>query len=147
VIVPYPLPLAWLWVETMVDAAGMAPKVPDQSEIPADGGPSRALVADASRPPVRWLTYGPHAHRVTGARVCLMTPEGPRFELRACGEPRKAVLDGVEAMNLTRGFDSLGDPLTVAVVPICTERAWYDWQQTGLVPRMREAEMSLIWLE
>jgi hypothetical protein len=143
VIVPRSHPLSGLWVELPQDVGNVSPIPPDQSDVrPAFR--TKSIVADLSRPPVRWLRFSQFETEVNGSRCWVLTPSGASPAWRACGEPRRKVYSTID---LTDGLDGLDKPVVGTVVPVCLEEEWYQWRQTGQPPRLRRIPTQLVWLE
>ena len=141
----WPADLDDVWIEQPVPDAGTATQ-PDQSDIPLDAGRARRLVDDLTRPPVRRLRPATGAAALVGARAVVLTPTGPRWDQRVIGNPRRATYPP-EVLNLTRGFDSLGEPVIGTVVPVCSENEYYAWEQLGEFPEPVHHATTLVWLE
>lgn len=146
IALPWLLPLDRVWIEHAVDRGDFAESVPDQSDIPVDAGRSRRLIEDISRPPVRYPRPAVRATALVGARACVMTPSGPVWDQRIVGDPRRQVFPP-ETLNLSRGFDSLGEPVVGTVIPVCTEDEFYAWEQTGQPPDPVLHATRFVWLE
>lgn len=146
VTVGWPADLGDVWIELPVPDAGLGEDRPDQSDIPDDAGRARRLVEDLTRPPVRRLRPAVDAAALVGARACVMTPTGPRWGQRVLGEPRRAEYPS-STLNLTRGFDSLGEPVIGTVVPVASESDFYAWEQLGEFPEPITHATTLVWLE
>jgi hypothetical protein len=146
IVVPNPIQLAWLYVEQPMPDPETELEVPDQSDVSLAAGHARDLVSDPSRPPVRRLQPALEADVVhIGARVCLMTPRGPAWDLRVCGTPRLEPFVGT--VDLTGGLDRIDHPPKGPKVPLCAEADWYSWEQTGRTPVADLYWLRPVWLE
>lgn len=145
-VVPMPMPLDWLYVEQPMPDLDTGLEPLDQSHIPLDAGHARYLTADPSRPPVRRLQPALDAEVVRiGARACVMSRNGPIWDLRVCGEPRLGTFDGT--LDLTRGLDNLDRPPVGPKIPLCSEADWYRWEHTGKTPAADLYWLRPVWLE
>lgn len=142
----WPADLGDVWIEQPVPDADLGAHRPDQSDIAADAGRAQQLIDDLTCPPVRRLRPAVHAAALVGARACVMTPAGPRWGQRVIGAPRRAEYPP-EVLNLTRGFDSLGEPVIGTVVPVCPESDFYAWEQLGEFPDPITHATTFVWLE
>ncbi|MER7015845.1 hypothetical protein ABT324_30795 [Saccharopolyspora sp. NPDC000359] len=145
IALPWLVDLDRVWVEEPVDRLD-AESVPDQSDIPVAAGRSRRLIEDTSRPPVRYPRPAVRAAAMVGARACVMTPEGPVWDQRIVGDPRRHEFPPT-VLNFSRGVESLGEPVVGAVVPVVPEDDYYLWEQTGQSPEPVLHAARFVWIE
>lgn len=144
-VVPYPYPLEWLWVE-IADENAIAQDEVDQSAVGATMGFAAHLTHDPSTPPVRVPTPALSASTVApGARACLMTSSGTEWGLRVCGTPRLAEFP--TTVDLSGDIDALDRTPTGPKVPLCWETDWYRWEDTGKPPVITHCWLVPVWLE
>lgn len=144
VVIPQSYPLSDLWVEVPQDLGNVARTQPDQSDLHKSLR-ARSIVDDATRPPFRYLRFGPTQEKMTGDRCWVLTPAGPTPDWRVGGEPRRGAYHGT--IDFTAGLEGLDQPITGTLVPVCKEDAWFRWKQTGEVPRYALAAPRFVWLE
>jgi hypothetical protein len=133
-IVPRPVPITQLWVETRVevttdDAPVDAPV--DQSHVPQNAGPARRIV-DATQPPVQRLRRGLFETTVHGRRAAITSKFRPRWPYRVCSEPYLGELPDV--IEMRGGLDDIDKPVIGPVVNVCSEASWQIWTSTGEQP-------------
>jgi hypothetical protein len=142
--IPHSRPLDNLFVEQPIDVGNTSPVPPRQDDLtPANR--TKSLIVDTTRPPVRWLRYAAYESELTGARAWIMTKQGGTYGWRVIGEPRRREFPNT--LNLTRGIDSLSEPVVGTAVPVCSERAWYLWRRSDVAPTVQWAAIQFVWLE
>lgn len=134
IVVPRPMPIDLLWVETQVevptdDQPVLAPV--DQSEVPKNAGPAKRIV-DPDQPPVRRLRRALGEATVHGRRAALNCKDRPMWPVRVCSEPFLDELPDV--INMTGGLDDFDEPLIGPVVTLCSESSWHRWTWSGEPP-------------
>lgn len=144
VVVPRSHPLSGLWVELPQDLGNVARPQPDYADVRRSLR-TTSIVADLTRPPVRWLRFGMLETELTGSRCWVLTPEGPQSAWRVCGEPRRGSY--TTTINFNDGLDGLDKPVIGTLVPACPEDAWYRWRQTGEPPEVTLYATQFVWLE
>ncbi len=145
-LVPRPMPLDRLWYEQPIDLDD-APNEPDQGDVSLAMGHAAHLVAETSRPPIRYLRPALNETAVQpGMRVCLMDYGGPRWGLRVAGAPRHGAFP--ETLDLSGDDPSSLDNVPLGpAVPLCWEEYWYSWDLDSVVSAAEECWMVPLWLE
>ena len=142
--VPRAIPAEQVYVEipTSVEP-GTEPVSDAQSDIPYHR--TKSMVSNPGEPPVRWARRASDERFVTGARCVLLTADGYKRGYRAVGEPRRGA---DPKLRFDAGLADFDKPRTVAEIPLISEDAWYEWQDTGLLESaIFMVEAPLVFLE